>query len=534
MSENEKNIPDMPVSDNQVQTAADTSSPITNDPQGSEKIDPARQAGTAVSKNNTSPPVKKTMSRKMRHALLSGGITLLVLVCFVLVNLIAGTLTDKFSALTADVTSNKSFALTEQSVNIAKAVSKKVTVTFLSERSAYIAIDPYCKQTAFMAEEMEKYSEGMIEVRYVDIVRNPTFVEQYPSETLSTTDIIIACGDNSRILTVSDLYHFETYSDSYQYIASSEAETALDNAIVSVTTEELTNVVLITDNCSQDYSYFVKTLNSSGYHVSELSLNASDIPSDTDMVLIYAPAQDYTETAVEKLRSFLKNDGKYGKSLLFAADSQDVSTPHLDALLSEYGMELEHGFAFEADSSRINSSSSNFYDGIMCQFFSDRYTSLLKASHPLITGYSRPISILNAEVAQPLLSYSDYSGLCPFDADDSWDVSSAITGNTFVLAEGRQGSVDNPSVLVVSGTYRVFTKSYYGSAYSNQKYFSTLLASVNHREASHVTLADKVISQFDINISQQTAANLGFVVYALIPILILGVGFTVFLLRRHK
>ncbi len=131
MSENEKNIPDMPVSDNQVQTAADTSSPITNDPQGSEKIDPARQAGTAVSKNNTSPPVKKTMSRKMRHALLSGGITLLVLVCFVLVNLIAGTLTDKFSALTADVTSNKSFALTEQSVNIAKAVSKKVTVTFL-------------------------------------------------------------------------------------------------------------------------------------------------------------------------------------------------------------------------------------------------------------------------------------------------------------------------------------------------------------------------------------------------------------------
>ena len=133
-----------------------------------------------------------------------------------------------------------------------------------------------------------------------------------------------------------------------------------------------------------------------------------------------------------------------------------------------------------------------------------------------------------------LLSYSDNSGYCPFDADENWDMNAAITGNTFVLAQGQGGLADNPSTLIVSGTYRFFTQAYYGSAYNNQSYLSAMLAGVNHRSTERVTVAEKVINTFDINISQQTAMNLGFVVYALIPIVILGIGIAVFLMRRNR
>lgn len=494
-------------------------------------------------KNNNEKPAAETsaerqrrpMSRKARHSLVSGGICLLVIVSVVLVNVITVVMTNKFSALTADITAMKSFEISEQSKNIAQNISKKVTITFLTERTAYMEIDPYCKQTAYMTEEMEKCANGMIEVNYVDLVRNPTFADNYSSEDLSTTDIIVACGENRRILKVADMFKFENYSDNYQYIASSHSEEVLDSAIIAVTNEEITHTVLIKDYCSQDTSYFLKTLRNNGYDTTEISLLSGNIPADTEMAVVYAPTADYTEEAVNKLRSFLNNNGEYGKTLLFLSESQDVEMPNLDKLLSEYGMGLEHGFAFEADSNYVNSSSANYFDGVLCQYFSDLYTDYLKDKpRPVITGYSRPVSILNAAAAAPLLSYSDYSGECPFDADENWNISDAITGNTFVLAQGQMGKESSPSTLIVSGTYRIFTKSYYGSAYSNQTYLSTMLASANHRKINRVTVAEKVINSFDVNINQQTAMNLGFVVYALIPIVILGIGFTVFLMRRNR
>ena len=489
----------------------------------------------STNKVNKPLPNKKPLSRRAKHGLLSCLICLCIIAAVILVNGIAMTLTDKFSGLTMDITSTQSFALSEQSKEIARNVSKKVMITFLTDRDAYLAIDPYCKQTAYIAEEMQKTSADLIEVTYVDLVRNPTFANDYAEENLSTTDIIVSCGDNQRILKVSDLFHFENYADSYRYIASSEAEQALDNAIMAVTNEEVTKTVLIADYCSQDTSYFIKTLKANGYQVKELSLMTDQIPSDTEMVVVYAPTKDYSEEAVEKLRRFLYNDGQYGKNMLFLSESQDAEIPHLDKLLNEYGMALGHGFAFEANSNYINSGSSNYFDGVLCQYFSGLYIQDSNAQlRPVITGYARPIEIMDAVIAAPLLSYSDNSGYCPFDADENWDMNAAITGNTFVLAQGQGGLADNPSTLIVSGTYRLFTQAYYGSAYNNQSYLSAMLAGVNHRSTERVTVAENVINTFDINISQQTAMNLGFVVYALIPIVILGIGIAVFLMRRNR
>lgn len=500
-------------------------------------------ASEAVDKTNqkqpagTPPTARKPLSRKAKHGLLSGILCVLVAAAVVLVNIIAVTLTDKYAALTADITDMKSFAISEQTKEIVQGITKKVSVQFLSDKNTYIAIDPYCQQTAYMAEEMEKVSDGMVSVSYIDIVRNPTFTDDYAADDLSTTDIIVSCGDNRRILKVSDLFTFANYSDSYQYIVSSQAEQALDNAIAAVSSETITKTVLITDYCSQDTSYFLKTLQSNGYEVRELSLLTDNIPAETEMVVVYAPTKDYSEEAVNKLRRFLDNNGQYGKNLLFLSESQDTEIPHLDKLLAEYGMYLEHGFAFEADTNYINSSSTNYFDGVMCQYFSDLYldiTDETQGVRPVIMGYARPITILDAVTAAPLLSYSDKSGVCPFDADESWDMNDHITGEMFVLAQGQQGVNDQLSNVVVSGSYRLFTKAYYGSAYHNQAYLSSLLASINHRTQPHFTVAEKIITSFDVNISRESAMHLGFVVYALIPIVILGIGFTMFLMRRNR
>ena len=198
-------------------------------------------------------------------------------------------------------------------------------------------------------------------------------------------------------------------------------------------------------------------------------------------------------------------------------------------------MEVQSGFAFEADGSRINSSSSNYFDGVLCSYASELYSENLRSADiPVIAGYARPIFIKGGSTSHPLLSYSEYSGLCPFDAGDDWNYVDAITGNIFILAQGVLGSSGSFSTVIASGSDKIFSRSYYGSDYSNREYLSTMLAAVNGRTQTLVSIPEKVITSYDLNIDKQTAVNIGFIVYALIPIIILGAGFTVFLMRRNR
>ncbi len=505
----------------------------SNETKNSDKKDSAKKKSDKTTEKKQGG--KKSFSRKTKHGIISAAISLLVVAAIVLLNIISVVLTSKYSGLTADITSLKSFELSDESVKIAENVSKKVSILFMTDKNTYIEMDPYCKQTAFVAEALSKYSDGLIEVNYIDLVRSPTYADKFADTSLNTTDVVIECGDYRRVLTAAELYNFEAYSDSYQYITSSSAEQVIDNAIVTVTSDDVTNVVIITDYCSADYSYLKNTLSANGYNVTEMSLVKESIPRDTDMVIIYAPTRDYSEEDVSELKSFLENDGKYGKSLLYAADSMDADTPHLNVLLLEYGLSIEHALAFEMDTTKIVSGSTNYYDGILCSFFTDLYTeNMTDNDYPVVTGYTRPVYIEGIN-STPLLVLSEKSGECPYDADEeTWNMEEAVTGKECVLAQGTNGNDYAVSTVIVSGSYNLFAKAYYGSSYGNSTYLSTMLADVNGRTMSNISVAEKVITDYDLNLDRSTAFNLGFVVYAFIPIVILGAGFVVFLLRRNR
>ena len=62
----------------------------------------------------------------------------------------------------------------------------------------------------------------------------------------------------------------------------------------------------------------------------------------------------------------------------------------------------------------------------------------------------------------------------------------------------------------------------------------TMLASINERSSEIISVSDKVITNFDINANASARFWIGFVIYALIPLMILGCGLTVYLVRRGK
>ena len=477
---------------------------------------------------------KMSLSRKAKHGIISLAVTCLVVAAVIIINIIAATLTDKYSVLTADITGMQSFNITEQSLKIAQEIKKNTKITFLNSKTSYEALDPYCKQTSTLANQLAQNSDGKISVEYIDLVKDPSFQNNYPDDTLSTTDVIVSCGDKYKILTKDDLFNFENYSETYQYIKSSQAEQEIDSAIMTVTSDVSTKVALVTDSCTDDYSYLKSVLNTNNYEITEFSLLTQDIPENTDMVIVYAPTKDYTYDAVDKLEKFLMNNNRYGKSMLYVSYCKEADTPNIDALIKNFGMELQDGLAFDMDTSRIFGN--NYYDGLACDFASEEYTTSISSDdYPVIVSLARPIKISNEDVAESLLSLSIQSGYCPFDAKDGeWSMPDAVTGNVSVMAQGKLGNDTGKSTLVVAGSSSMFEKAMLGSSFSNQKYIMNMMADLNGRDTDTLTLEDKVITDYDLNISTQTASVVGIILYAVIPLLILGVGLVVFIMRRNR
>ena len=87
-------------------------------------------------KKQKKPAAKKnsSVSRKARHRITSAVLIALVLAGVVILNVIASALTERYSALTADITSAGTYNLTDQTEKILSGLKKKVSIIFLAER----------------------------------------------------------------------------------------------------------------------------------------------------------------------------------------------------------------------------------------------------------------------------------------------------------------------------------------------------------------------------------------------------------------
>lgn len=518
----------------EVASLQETADAVSGSEEGTEQKAEA-QPKQKVPKKAKKKTASKPLSRKVKRRMVSTVISVLMIAAVVIVNIIAGVLTPKYTAMTTDITSLRSFDMSDQSQKIASDIKKKVKITFLTEKSTYEAIDTYCKQTSVFAAQLSQTSEGMISVEYIDLIKNPTFTDKYADENLSTTDVIVSCGKKYKVLTKNDLFNFAQYSEQYQYIESSKSEQAIDNAIMTVTSDVSTKVALVIDNAGDDYSYLESTLISNNYEVKEVSLEKDQISTDFETVIVYTPSKDFTADAVKKLENYLVNNDKYGKNLIYIPYERHTDTPNFDALIDRFGMAVKDGLAFDMDTNRLMGSS--YYDAIACTYVSDQYyMDHIDENSPVLVGLARPVEVTDDRVAAPLLVLSSAgSGWCPFDAQDGkWSMTEAVTGKECVMAQGMLGNDNGTSTVVVAGSAYMFTQSYLSSDFSNSTYIFNMLADLNHRDTSVVTVKEKVISDYDLTLSQNTAAILGVALYGVIPLFILGAGLIVYWVRRYK
>lgn len=501
-------------------------------------------------KNKKSKPQKEKgkfkkfmKSRKAKHGTVAMAITALVIVMVIVLNIIIGLLVNRFPDLELDLTSNNSFALQDDTIDYVSHLNNDVTVYILMEKDKFESQGTYFVQAQKMLNKMASKSDGKMKIKYVDLTSNPSFTSNYPNvdwQSSSANNIVLVeSGKQYKVLTLTDCFEYDeqtyNYYGTYSFTGT-KIEQAVVTAILNVTTDDKVVVDMIKGNNEQDYSSLKSLLENNAYQVNEVSLATGDFDKDAKVAIMYAPSVDLDEKIVEKLSTWLSNDGKYGRSLIYVPTADMGEMPNLDDFLKEWGMSIDRGYVFETDETALVNASSPYAFTVS---YGDYYKDNLKNSKiPVVVSESHAVNITDENTAHALLKTTNKAGVLPIDADKSWDYKDAITGNgENVAAEGVMTNEDKKSSrVVVFGSYIMFSDTIMKyNSFNNSAYFMNVINTIADKEDVGITIESKSIDNTELGITDVATQNTMLVVFVIvIPIAILVAGFVFWLRRRNR
>lgn len=501
-------------------------------------------------KNKKSKPQKEKgkfkkfmKSRKAKHGTVAMAITALVIVMVIVLNIIIGLLVNRFPDLELDLTSNNSFALQDDTIDYVSHLNNDVTVYILMEKDKFESQGTYFVQAQKMLNKMVSKSDGKMKIKYVDLTSNPSFTSNYPNvdwQSSSANNIVLVeSGKQYKVLTLTDCFEYDeqtyNYYGTYSFTGT-KIEQAVVTAILNVTTDDKVVVDMIKGNNEQDYSSLKSLLENNAYQVNDVSLATGDFDKDAKVAIMYAPSVDLDEKIVEKLSTWLSNDGKYGRSLIYVPTADMGEMPNLDDFLKEWGMSIDRGYVFETDETALVNANSPYAFTVS---YGDYYKDNLKNSKiPVVVSESHAVNITDENTAHALLKTTDKAGVLPIDADKSWDYKDAITGNgENVAAEGVMTNEDKKSSrVVVFGSYVMFSDTIMQyNSFNNSAYFMNVINTIADKEDVGITIESKSIDNTELGITDVATQNTMLVVFVIvIPIAILVAGFVFWLRRRNR
>ncbi len=459
----------------------------------------------------------------------------------VILNIIATVLVDRFP-LTLDLTKDSVFSLSEDSVSFIKGLNKDVNIIVLANKEDYLNASDYYAQSITVLDNYQRYS-GHIKIEYVDIVKNPAIVSQYPDLALTAGDILIKTDSRSKKIKASDLLNTTMdYNYYQQVVTSSKAEQVLSSAIEYVTAEETVLVSLITGHEELTTSGLNDILSLNNYETVTQKLLGEEINPEAKFIVINSPKRDFTAEELKALDVFLDNNQNYGKTLLYFADSDQPELPNLEAYLEEWGISVGEGIVYETDKNLVASATNPFYT-FTENASSDYTTKIAERSLDVLVPFGRPLNALfenkgNLTVTK-LLGYSAGSRLYPADAGENYTPSEndpkgpfgAAIRSTKLRYDGTTPLTTN--VIAFASSVTVDASITTSSVTGNAEYIAELINTVSEKKSS-LSIVSKTVGAGQITITGLQVIMLGLVFLILVPLGVLITGVVIWVRRRNR
>lgn len=501
-----------------------------------------------------------------RHGSYSIAIIAVVIAGVIVLNVLMSVLSQR-GVLSFDITSSKVNTMDEENVEFIKSIDKEVNITVLSTEDAYTggSMNEFSANYLSVIDDSEYYTQTVnilkqysqindkIKVTFENFYSNKTeeLSADYPS--LFYGDILIECGEDSRLVTFDDIY---TYSDDtgyadmgygYYYVDGNNVETAVSSAINTLVSGETKNMALISAHSDSTVftSLYAAALQLNGFEISQISETiVQTIPEDVDVLVIAAPTTDFLASEVNVINEWLDNGGNKGKSLIFVPGVTMSKLPILKQFLAEWGIEYTDGLLYQTDANYYYSEPTTMPMFISSSDLTEEIApntgnfSLLGSNLVMTAAYETYSSRSTFVIA----STNDTVTVAPEGVTDSWEPSSdadkGIYAGLIVTEDGAV--VDN--VRYTS----------YVAAFSSQEFIYSTWASTDNVQNMDVAVntamfvsgmsTDKKVfvpktittESFASQLSAAEVTVIDIIFMAVIPVAVTVLGIVVWVRRKRR
>ncbi|OQB15926.1 MAG: ABC-type uncharacterized transport system [Firmicutes bacterium ADurb.Bin193] len=259
----------------------------------------------------------------------------------VLVNIIVGVLSDKFT-LKIDLTENRIYKLSNETVSIVKAVSSPVRIILFETDGGS---NPRNK------EILERYTalNKNLNLSIVDPVKNPVEANKYKSKAeggITNGTIVVDNGTRFKVIPAEELNVYNQQIGALEYITT---ESKITSALLSLSKSADMKVAFSTDHGETPMSSLEAALLDDNIVSEKVTTLTEGFSENYDMYIIVSPKTDFTAEEIDSLDNYLKA-GKNAQ-IYFGADTPKL--PRLESYLYDMGISVGEDVIVETDSRRI-------------------------------------------------------------------------------------------------------------------------------------------------------------------------------------
>lgn len=473
--------------------------------------------------------------RRFKHGSLATAITVIVIAVIVVVNVVASLLLERFP-LTIDLTKDRRFQLTQESVDYLEGLTDDITITVCADETVFMTQGEAYKQAYEIIKNYSKHN-AKINVKFVDTTKEPTFSQKYPQYKLTVGDIIVETDLRSKMVDLNDVIVVTTTQYGNQ-VYSSEAEQSMTSAIMYVTDKNPTKAMVVGGIDNADVSGYTALLERNNYEIISKNIVTDELDADADLLVMGAPAADLSTEQVKKLESYLDNSGQFNKNMVFVASKDYPVQPVLASFLADWGMEIDSGLLVEADSANAINDSLTMINTVV----SEEVNSQLKTTElPLIGTLMNPIEALfetdGNRTVETIATTSPTTFVMPLDADENFDPNAQERSTHNVIVKCmRTKYIENTkhvsTVTSIAADTMVYESILQNAGCNNGDIFMTMTNLITEKEDA-VTMLPVVFQNESITITQSQVMGIMIAFVFVIPIGILVVGTIIFMRRRH-
>ena len=473
---------------------------------------------------NTEKISKSFRTRYVKYGGYAAVLTIVLIAGLIGFNLVCQVIAPQF-----DLTQEKLFSLSEQSIQVAANLKTPVTMYCMWEPG---------KDVTQVKEIVDRYIAKSKNIRRQDIDpdRNPGFMLKYDKEKkgIEKGSVIVEGEKNFKVIRLQDMYEASVNPQNPQsaQITGMSIEKRITSALLYVSSGVTPVVYEITGHKEKPLAELgmEDLFKRENYTLEQLNLIKSDIPADAAALVINGPGADFTKAEADKLTAWLEKGGR----LVALIDIQPGPTPNLDGVFASYGLKFEWGVVFEFNKNYMMGN--NILYTVPDMNRHEILSPLLEKRSPVMLPLARGVASLDVKrqstLQVPLLLTSQLSFLRTDLSKKTPDIVESDIKGPITLAMAVSEKTSGAETRIVAVGCGTLLEAMGGQVPGNIDMFMNSLSWIQDKP-ENISVRTKSLMANPMYLTQTYVIILGLLFVIVIPLAFFAAGFFTWLRRRH-